>query len=78
MMGCFIQVILYYNPFHHKKENNDNMLFTLIPGCSHVSKMTQDTFPPFPKAAHPTVLLCNLLLTFYSTKTENSGQKKGL
>lgn len=52
------------------------MLFTLIPGCSNLSKMTQDTLPPFPKAAHLTVLLRNLLLTFYSTKAENLGQKK--
>lgn len=41
-----------------------------------MSKMTEDTLPPFPKAAHLTVLLHNLLLTFYSTKTENLGQKK--
>lgn len=52
------------------------MLFTLIPGCSNLSKMTQDTLPPFPKAAHLTVLLRNLLLTFYSTKAENLGQEK--
>lgn len=52
------------------------MLFTLIPGCSKLSKMTQDPLPPFPEAAHLTVLLSHLLLTFYSTKTENLGQKK--
>lgn len=72
-----MQVILFYNPFYDKKENN-NILFTLIPGCSNPSKMTKDTLPPFPKAAHLTVLLHNLLLTFYSTETENLGQKKGL
>lgn len=72
-----MQAFLFYNLFFTiKKENNDNMLFTLIPGCSNLSKMTQDTLPPFPKTAHLTVLLRNLLLTFYSTKPENLGQKK--
>lgn len=41
-----------------------------------MSKMTENTLPPFPKAVHLTVLLHNLLLTFYSTKTENLEQKK--
>lgn len=46
------------------------MLFLLIPGCSNMSRMTEDTLLPFPKAAHFTALLRNLLFTFYSTKTE--------
>lgn len=46
------------------------MLFILIPGCSNMSRMTEDTLLPFPKAAHLTALLHNLLLTFYSTKPE--------
>lgn len=52
------------------------MLFTLIPGCSNMSKMTEDTLSPFPKAAHLSVLLCSLLSTFYSARTENLRQKK--
>lgn len=52
------------------------MLLTSIPGCSNLSKMTQDTLPSFPKATHLTVQIYSLLLIFHSTKTENLGQKK--
>lgn len=55
------------------------MLLTLIPGCSNMSKMTEDTLLLFSKAACLSVLLCNLLSTFYSTnRTQNLCQKKGL
>lgn len=70
----FYSIIL----FTTKKENNDNMPSTLIPGCSNLSKMTQDTPPPLPKAAHLTVLLCNLQLTFAAPKQKTWGRKKGL
>lgn len=68
-------VVLVYNPTNFKKRKESTLLI-LIPGCSNMSKVTEDTLPSFPKAAHLTVLLHNLLLIFYSTKIENLGQKK--